>query len=274
VEGVRQRNFRRRPVPEKSVAQYDLHLYAASRRRAVDPILGGAVIYAVTMTVAEVLPMNRAFASKILFLLAGLVPGFVNAAFADVITFSGTITQPQDVTTPAANNPTLNNILINQAYAVTLMFAGSITAPGTYNLTGGSLTFSVPTAPASEASFGSLSLTITANGGFDDFSFLGCLPTGSGCLVGNQLDANFRILAAGLNAQNVAATGLDPPHPLDLLEDDGSTDIHGTITSYSYTGRVSAVPEPSFAGLLGSIFAGLAVVKHARQACRGWQQRQ
>jgi hypothetical protein len=227
------------------------------------------------MTVVEVLPMNRAFSNKILFLLAGLaVPGFVNAAFADVISFSGTIIQPQDVITPAANNPTLNNILINQAYIVTLSFLGSITAPGTYNLTGGSVTFGVPTAPASEASFGSLSLTITANGGFDDFSFLGCLTTGSDCFVGNQLDANFRILATGLNAQNVAATGLDPPHPLDLLEDDGITDIHGTITSYSYTGRVSAVPEPSFAVLLVCIFAGAVAAKHARQACHGWQQRQ
>ena len=141
-------------------------------------------------------------------------------------------------------------------------------------MTGGSLTFSVPTAPASEASFDSLSLTITANGGFDEFSFLGCLTTGSDCLVGNQLDANFRILATGLNSQNVAATGLDPPHPLDLLEDDGITDIHGTITSYSYTGRVSAVPEPSFAVLLGCILAGAVAAKHARQACRGWRQRQ
>ncbi len=154
------------------------------------------------------------------------------------------------------------------------MFTGLITAPGTYDLTGGSLTFSVPTAPASEASFGSFSLTITANGGFDDFSFRGCLTTGSGCLAGNQLDANFRILATGLNAQNVMATGLDPPHPLDLLEDDGVTDIHGTITSYSYTGRVSAVPEPSLTVLLGSILAGAIVAKHARRACRGWQQRQ
>jgi len=227
------------------------------------------------MTVVEVLPMNRAFSIKTLFLLAGLaVSGFANAAFADVISFSGTIIQPQDPTEPAANNPTLNNILINQAYTVTLGFLGSITTPGTYNLTGGSLTFGVPTAPASEASFGSLSLTITANGGFDDFSFLGCLTTGSGCLFGNQLDANFRILATGLNSQNVAATGLDQPHPLDLLEDDGITDIHGTITSYSYTGRVSAVPEPSFAVLLGSILAGAVAAKHARQACRGWQQRQ
>ncbi len=208
------------------------------------------------------------------FSIAILVAGFVNVAFADIITFGGMITQAQDPTEPAANNPTLNNIQVLQPYLVTLMFTGSLTAPGTYDLTGGSLTFSVPTAPASEASFGSLSLTITANGGFDALSFLGCLTTGSGCIFGNQLDANFRILATGLNAQNVAATGLDEPHPLDLLEDDGTTDIHGTITSYSYTGGVSAVPEPSTVILLGSILAGAVVAKHARRTCRGWQQRQ
>ncbi len=153
------------------------------------------------------------------------------------------------------NNTGLNNILDFQAYTVTLGFLGSITVPGTYNLSG--LTFSVPTAPASEASFGSISLTITAAGAVDQFSLLGCLTTGSGCLVGNQLDANFSIPAAGLNSQNVAATGLDPPHPLDLLEDDGITDIQGSITSYSNTGPVSTVPEPSLAALLGCCLAGL-----------------
>jgi len=215
--------------------------------------------------------MSRFFSITILFLLAG----FANVAFADIITFGGAIIQStQDGTGPAVNNPGLNNIQDLQSYFVTLMFIGSLTAPGTYNLTGGSLTFSVPTAPASEASFGSLSLTVTANAGFDDLSFLGCLTTGSGCLFGNQLDANFRIPSASLNSQNVAATGLDQPHPLDLLEDDGITDIHGTITSYSYTGRVSAVPEPSFAVLLSCLLAGLVAAKHARRTCRGWQQGQ
>jgi hypothetical protein len=182
------------------------------------------------------------------FLTGLAVSVLANVAVADIITFGGTITQStQDGTGPAVNNPGLNNILDLQAYTVTLGFLGSITVPGTYNLS--SLTFRVPTAPASEISFGSISLTITANGGFDQFSLLGCLTTGGGCFVGNQLDANFQIPAAGLNSQNVAATGLDPPHPLDLLEDDGITDIQGTITTYSNT-SANAVPEPSSLSLL------------------------
>src|SRR5260221_1128617 len=107
--------------------------------------------------------------------IAILVAGFVNVAFADIITFGGMITQAQDPTEPAANNPTLNNIQVLQPYLVTLMFTGSLTAPGTYDLTGGSLTFSVPTAPASEASFGSLILTITANSRFFAPHFPGLL---------------------------------------------------------------------------------------------------
>jgi len=189
--------------------------------------------------------MSRFFSITILFLLAG----FANVAFASTITFGGAIIQStQDGTGPAVNNPGLNNIQDLQSYLVTLVFPGSITAPGTYNLTGG-LTFSDSTAAASENNFDSISLTITLSGGFDEFSLLGCLTTGGGCLIGNQLDANFKIPAASLNSQNVAATGLDPPHPLDLLEDDGITDIQGTITTYSNT-SANAVPEPSSLSLL------------------------
>ena len=67
-----------------------------------------------------------------------------------------------------------------------------------------------------------------------------------------------------LYSQNVPAIGLDLPHPLDLLEDDGITDIHGTITSYSYTGPVSAVPEPSLTVLLGCFLAGLVAANRMR----------
>src|SRR5260370_1398717 len=155
------------------------------------------------------------------------------------------------------NNLPLNNIKDLQAYTVTLIFPGSITMPGTYNLTGSSLKFNDPTAPASEMSFGSITLSIVLNAGFDQFSLLGCLTTGMSCAAGNQLDGNFKILSTMLNSQNVAAIGLDQPHPLDLLEDDGTTDIQGSITSYSYNGPTSAVPEPSATVLLGCALAAL-----------------
>ena len=181
-------------------------------------------------------------------------------ASADVLTVSGQITQStDDGTGPAMNNPSLNDIHDLDAYTVTLAFMSSITGQGMYDLTGSSLMFNDSSAPASESSFASIHLTVTSNGGFDNISLLGCLTTGSDCSLGNQLDANFQILAAELNSQNVAATGLDQPHPLDLLEDDGVTDIHGTISSYSYTGS-SPVPEPTslllFTG--GLAFVGLA----------------
>jgi hypothetical protein len=96
--------------------------------------------------------------------------GLANSAAADVIVFGGTITQStQDGTGPAQNNLTLNNIQDLQAYTATLNFTGSITSPGTYNLTGSSFTFAVPSAPATETAFGNISLTIAASGGFDQF---------------------------------------------------------------------------------------------------------
>jgi len=207
-----------------------------------------------------------------MFRIALACCGLALAASASTISFGGAIIQStQDGTGPAVNNPSLNNIQDLQAYSVTLAFAGSITAPGTYDLTGSSLTFSVPAAPAAESSFGFISLTVTANGGFDDLSLLACLTTGSGpCppFVGNGMTANFRIPAAMLNSQGVTAIGLDLPHPLDLLEDDGTTDIHGSITSYSYTGSVSAVPEPYSAILLGCGLIALAARRRYRSEIR------
>ena len=189
----------------------------------------------------------------------------LNVSLAATITFGGNITQSTpDGTGPAVNNISLNNILDTQPYVVTLVFPGSIGTPGTYDLTGSSVTFSAPAAPSSETSFASVKLTITANAGFDQFSLLACLNTGSGCGVGNQLDANFSILATMLNSQNAAAIGSDPPHPLDLLEDDGTTDIQASITRYSYTGPASAVPEPSSGLLLGGALACLAAASCAR----------
>jgi hypothetical protein len=195
------------------------------------------------------------------FGLAGFVCfGTVQPAVADSISLVGLITQSTlDGTGPAVNNPTLNDIRDGDRYSVTLTFAGNITGPGSFAMT--AATFLDSAAPATETAFGSITLTISSVAGFDDFSLLACLTTGSGCNVGNQLDANFQIPAAMINGQNVAATGLDQPHPLDLLEDDGVTDIQGSITSYSYVGPISTVPEPMSVALLGSIVAGLWVAR-------------
>ena len=189
---------------------------------------------------------------------------FAVAAQADAIYWSGSITQStEDGTGPAVNNTSLNSIFDFQAYSVTLTFSGAIAAPGVYNsLPGVSLTFTDASAGASETAFDSVFLTITANGAFDDFSVLGCLTTGSGCFSGNQLDADFEIPAAGLNSQSVTATGLDQPHPLDLLEDDGGTEIQGIITLYSYTAD-APVPEPST--LVLPCFGALLVAARARR---------
>src|SRR5215472_12263460 len=168
------------------------------------------------------------FATRVLLLktlaLAALVIGLGNLADAGTITFGGSITQPQDQSEPASFNPSLNNIAFGAPFTVTLTFAGAISGPGTYSLTG--VSFNVPSAPATESSFSSATLTIVDSGGFDQFSLLACLSSGV-CGAGNQLDSNFKIPDTMFFGQNVSATGLDQPHPLDLLEDDSLTDIQG-----------------------------------------------
>jgi len=164
---------------------------------------------------------------------------------ADTITVVGAINQAtEDGTGPALNNPSLNNILDGDPYTINLDFAGSITSPGTYDLTGSSLVFSVEAHDAVEKSFDSVSLTVSQVGGMDQLSLLACLSTGSGCSQGNELDLNFTIPSAMLNQSLVVAQGIPDLLPLDLLEDDGVTDIHALVTSYSYTGAAN-VPEPA-----------------------------
>ena len=187
---------------------------------------------------------------------------------ADTLIISGIINQStQDGTGPAENNPDLNNILDGDVYTFDLSFTGSITAPGTYDLTGSQLLFNVGASGAAEKNFDSISLTVAQSGGFDSLSILACLTTGSGCNQGNEIDLNFSILAVDLNSQNVTANAIPGLLPLDLLEDDGVTDIHGSATSYSYTpGGTSSVPEPSSVILIGSGLLALVVsLKQARQ---------
>jgi len=177
---------------------------------------------------------------------------------ATTITIQGTINQSTaDSGTPAVNNPSLNNIADGDAYTVTLTFSGPVTAPGTFALT--SVLFSDPTAPASESAFISGSMTITQSAGNDQFSVLGCLIDASSCLLGNELDLNFMIPDPQLLQTGVSAQPIPALLPLDLLEDDGNTDIHGTVSSYSYAAD-SAVPEPSTLGMFGAALASLTIL--------------
>ena len=203
---------------------------------------------------------GKAMGARWVWLAAAAICGFAQVAAANVIAFSGSITQStSDGTGPAVNNPALNLIADGDPFTVTLNFAGSISSPGTYPLTlmGAGMIFQDPTVQAIENAFVSASLTVSpdVNPLYYDISLTGCLSTGSGCAFGDQLDASFAILAADLNSQNAAATGLDPPHPLDLLEDDGTTDIQGSITSYTYIPEVPEVPEPSYMVLSGCALA-------------------
>jgi len=186
--------------------------------------------------------MRFACALALAVLLGAAVP-----ANADTITIGGAISQSiQDGTGPAVNNAGLNNIVDGDSYTITLDFTGSISGTGTYDLTGAALSFTDPTASAIETSFDTVSLTVSDDGGSDDVSLLGCLTTGSGCFFGNYLALNFQIPSAGLNSQNVAAQGISGLYPsLDLLEDDGTTDIEASVTAYSYTAAsVAPTPEP------------------------------
>lgn len=143
-----------------------------------------------------------------------------------------------------------------------------ITGPGSFDLTGSSLTFDVAAALASEENFDLISLTFAADGSQDDVSLLGCIGEAE-CSIGNALSANFSIPAAGLFSTDVGAAGFDQPHPLDLLEDDEITDIQGTITSYSAI-QAPIVPEPSSLSLIAvALAAGTLVISVRHRGSSG-----
>jgi hypothetical protein len=201
------------------------------------------------------------------WLVAAMLCGAnLTALHADTMTFSGTINQSiQDGTGPAVNNPALNNIPDGASYTVSLTFNGSIHSPGFYDLLDFDAAFT--SGGALENNFNSASVIVTQSGGFDQINALLCLASGSGCNQGNELGLSFMIPVAQLNGDNVSAQQIPGLLPLDLLEDDGVTDIQGSLTNYSYSppGTVSAVPEPSSILLLVSIVA-IAVAQAKRRA--------
>ena len=197
--------------------------------------------------------MRRALGVSVLIL--ALCP----AVRASTLLLGGSITQSTaDGTGPAVSNNALNNIVDGQTFQVTLTSATPISAPGFYDLTGSSLVFSVPSAMASEERFGVTSLSLTQDGGYLDFSLYGCIADAD-CSIGNALSASFSIPAGSLGGSDVATTGLDEPHPFELLEDDGVTDLHGSIGTYSNTALVTT-PEPASSVLVGSALLGTAAL--------------
>jgi hypothetical protein len=192
--------------------------------------------------------------------LAGL-PGILSAG---TITLAGQINQStQDGTGPAVNNPGLMSVNDGDSYLVTLSFTGDITTQGLFQLTGAS--FLDTSANIPESSFGSpWSINVANNGSNFDLSVLACLTTGSACNQGNFLAANFRIPAASLNAQNVTATPIPALLGFELIEDDGVTDIQGTVDKYSYSGNAAPVPEPAAAIPLCAALAAMAALRKVR----------
>src|SRR5579862_340330 len=125
-------------------------------------------------------------------------------SYAGIIS-GGLITQSTgDGTGPAVNNSLLNKIKDLDAYQFMLNSLNPIVAPGLYNTPDLTLSFVDLTAGVSETAFSSVSLSIVADGSFFDISLQGCLSTGSGCNVGNELDANFRIASTDLQSASAA----------------------------------------------------------------------
>jgi hypothetical protein len=189
------------------------------------------------------------------------------AAVAGAITFSGLISQSTaDGTGPAVNNPALNNIGDFDNYVVTINSQGQILSPGLYNTPDLTLSFVDAGAGASETAFNSVSVSVVVDGSFFDISVLGCLSTGSSCNTGNELDANFRIANTDLGSSNAQAFAIPALNPsLDLLEDDGVTDIQGSATNFANAG----VPEP---GTIAMATIGLAALAGAKMRSRNWRR--
>ena len=208
--------------------------------------------------------MRFAYAAVLLSCLFNRIAG------GGQISFGGVISQStQNDTGPAVNNPALNIIADGDAYTVTINFIGSVSTLGAHPLAGVSMTFADTTQSATEtafapptsascASFPTICVVVSTDGAFDNISVLACLPTGSGCAVSNQLDANFQVPVAGLTGSSISAQGIAGLTPLDLLEGDGTTDIQGSVTRWSNNRAASTVPEPSVLALLGSTLVPLA----------------
>jgi hypothetical protein len=198
------------------------------------------------------------------WLVCLFLAGLSSILSAGTITLAGQITQStEDGTGPAVNNPGLMSVSDGDSYLVTLDFTGDITAQGLFQLTDAS--FLDTSANVPESSFGPpLSVNVANDGSNFDFSVLACLTTGSACNQGNFLAANFSIPAASLNAQDVATNVIPVLLPFELIEDDGTTDIQGTVDKYSYSVNAAPAPEPAAVLLFCASFAAMAALHKVR----------
>src|SRR5258708_4909732 len=154
------------------------------------------------------------------FLATLAVCSLSNVAVADIITIHGAITlSPSDGGVLPVNNAALNSIADGDAYIVTLNFTGSLVFPSPNHFLTGTLMFNDINHPlATESSFSTINITVAADGSFADFSLLGCLTTGGGCMIGNELSASFQIPSSAVHSSSTQATGLtdlDQPHPFE-----------------------------------------------------------
>lgn len=188
---------------------------------------------AASNTMSRRLGRSGAYFTLILACIIRPVPG-------STIAVTGVITQSTaDTAIPAVGNPSLNNIADGDTYVVTMSFNGQILSPGSYNLT--STQFTDTSKVAAENGFVSGALVVSQSGGADQLSVLACL---SDCSLGNQLALEFSIPASQIGSGG-AASSIPGLLPMDLLEDDGSTDIQGNVLSYSQKVSRTGAPEPA-----------------------------
>jgi hypothetical protein len=180
-------------------------------------------------------------------------------AHAGSITLTGIVTQSTaDSMVPAMSNPSLNNIADGDLFKITMNFAGLIGAPSSTSLS--YVAFADTTNAGGENAFISGKLVITQSAGVDQFFMLACLVDQNTCQQGNQLALNFALPQAQLQFGSATPQTIPGLLPMDLLEDSGSTDIQGTLTTYAFRESAAPTPEPTAFALTGLSLIGLAVL--------------
>lgn len=175
------------------------------------------------------------------------------------ITFTGAITQGiAELGGAPVANPTLASVTIGDPFTVTLSLPVSPGDSGTYPLA--AILFTDTLQNVSESAFISGTLIITTDGTTDYLTVLACLIDSVSCAAGNQLALNLTIPFGKTTAAGVSAGAVPGLLPLDLLEDNGLTDIHGAITTYAFSAPAAATPEPATALLAALALGGLAAL--------------